>query len=298
MKGIILAGGNGTRLNPITLSTTKQLLPVYSKPMIYYPLSLLMWAGIREILIITKPEDKVKYQAVFQNGSHLGLNIQYKVQSKPNGISEAFILGKEFIGDDDVFLVLGDNIIHGYDLQSVLASSVERIKKDNTDAIIFGYPVQNPKDYGIAKFDKNYKVVSLEEKPKRPKTNCAVIGLYMYKNTVVNDVKGITPSKRGELEITDLNKIYLDKGSLDFKYLGRGMAWFDTGTLETYYEAINYVRGIEKRQGMMISNIEEVAYRMDYISKDDLKTLVNKMPNNEYKNYLINKVINEETNNG
>ena len=298
MKGIILAGGNGTRLNPITLSTTKQLLPVYSKPMIYYPLSLLMWAGIREILIITKPEDKVKYQAVFQNGSHLGLNIQYKIQHKPNGISEAFILGKEFIGDDDVFLVLGDNIIHGYDLQSVLASSVERIKKDNTDAIIFGYPVQNPKDYGIAKFDKNYKVVSLEEKPKKPKTNCAVIGLYMYKNTVVNDVKRITPSKRGELEITDLNKIYLNKGSLEFEYLGRGMAWFDTGTLETYYEAINYVRGIEKRQGMMISNIEEVAYRMDYISKDDLKMLVNKMPNNEYKNYLINKVINEEANNG
>ena len=298
MKGIILAGGNGTRLNPITLSTTKQLLPVYSKPMIYYPLSLLMWAGIREILIITKPEDKVKYQAVFQNGSHLGLNIQYKIQPKPNGISEAFILGKEFIGDDDVFLVLGDNIIHGYDLQSVLASSVERIRKDNTDAIIFGYPVQNPKDYGIAKFDKNYKVVSLEEKPKKPKTNCAVIGLYMYKNTVVNDVKRITPSKRGELEITDLNKIYLNKGSLEFEYLGRGMAWFDTGTLETYYEAINYVRGIEKRQGMMISNIEEVAYRMDYISKDDLKMLVNKMPNNEYKNYLINKVINEEANNG
>ena len=297
MKGIILAGGHGSRLNPITLSTTKQLLPVYSKPLIHYPLSILMWAGIREILLITKPKDKERYYAALKDGKHLGLDISYVEQTEPRGISEAFILGKEFIGKDDVCLILGDNIIHGYDLQAVLSDAVQRIKQKKTEALIFGYPVNNPKDYGIAKFDKNLKVVSLEEKPKKPKTNCAVIGLYIYKNTVVEDVKKIIPSQRGELEITDLNKIYLNRGTLDFHYLGRGMAWFDTGTFETYYEAISYVRGIEKRQGMMISNIEEVAYRMGYISKKELDNLISVMPNNEYRYYLENKVINEGNSN-
>ena len=297
MKGIILAGGHGSRLNPITLSTTKQLLPVYSKPLIHYPLSILMWAGIREILLITKPKDKERYYAALKDGKHLGLDISYVEQAEPRGISEAFILGKEFIGKDDVCLILGDNIIHGYDLQAVLSSAVQRIKQKKTEALIFGYPVNNPKDYGIAKFDKNLKVTSLEEKPQKPKTNCAVIGLYIYKNTVVEDVKKIIPSQRGELEITDLNKIYLNRGTLAFDYLGRGMAWFDTGTFETYYEAISYVRGIEKRQGMMISNIEEVAYRMGYISKKELDNLISVMPNNEYRYYLENKVINEGNSN-
>jgi len=297
MKGIILAGGHGSRLNPITLSTTKQLLPVYSKPLIHYPLSVLMWAGIKEILLITKPKDKERYYAALKDGKHLGLDISYVEQTEPRGISEAFILGKEFIGEDDVCLILGDNIIHGYDLQAVLSEAVEKIKQEKTEALIFGYPVNNPKDYGIAKFDKNLKVVSLEEKPQNPETNCAVIGLYVYKNTVVEDVKKIIPSQRGELEITDLNKIYLNRGTLDFHYLGRGMAWFDTGTFETYYEAISYVRGIEKRQGMMISNVEEVAYRMGYISKSELNNLIRVMPNNEYRHYLENKVVNKENSN-
>ena len=288
MKGIILAGGNGTRLNPITLSTTKQLLPVYSKPMIYYPLSLLMWAGIREILIITKPEDKVKYQAVFQNGSHLGLNIQYKIQSKPNGISEAFILGKEFIGDDDVCLVLGDNIFYGHgfvDLLKKARTNVEKKKK----ATVFGYYVNDPQRYGVVDFDKAGNALTIEEKPAKPKSNYAVIGLYFYPNSVVDIAHTITPSDRGELEITAVNQKYLEGNCLKVELMGRGYAWLDTGTHESLLEASNFIQTIEHRQGLKVACIEEIAYEMGYISKEQLLQLAEPLKKNNYGKYLISR---------
>ena len=297
MKGIILAAGLGTRLYPITTCVSKQLLPVYNKPMIYYPLSVLMLAGIREILIICNPRDKKLFEALLGDGSQIGIEISYKEQKEPNGISEAFVIGEEFIGDDNVALMLGDNILYGYNLQELLATAVQKIK-NGTEAIIFGYPVQNPSEYGVVEYDKDYKVISLHEKPKKPKSNCAVVGLYMYNNSVVSKAKKLKPSFRGELEITDLNKKYLRQGKLFFEHLGRGYAWFDTGTCETYYEASNFIRSVERRQGLMISNIEEVAYGLGYVSDEELELLAGRLGNNQYKNYLLNKVINLGEKNG
>jgi glucose-1-phosphate thymidylyltransferase len=290
MKGIILAAGLGTRLYPITTCVSKQLLPVYNKPMIYYPLSVLMLAGIREILIICNPRDKKLFEALLGDGSQIGIEIIYKEQKKPNGISEAFIIGEEFIGDDNVALMLGDNILYGYNLQEFLASAVQKVK-NGTEAIIFGYPVQNPSEYGVVEYDKDYKVLSLREKPKNPKSNCAVVGLYMYNNSVISKAKKLKPSSRGELEITDLNKKYLRQGKLFFEHLGRGFAWFDTGTCETYYEAANFIRSVERRQGLMISNIEEIAYRLGYVDEDKLKLLAGRLGRNQYRNYLLDKVL-------
>lgn len=286
MKGIILAGGSGTRLYPVTKVASKQLMPIYDKPMVYYPLSTLMLAGIRDILIISTPEDTPKYESLLGDGTQLGLNMSYKVQPSPDGLAQAFILGDTFIGDDDVCLILGDNVFYGGRLPERLKDSVQEVKS-NQNAVVFGYYVNDPERYGVVEFDTDGNAVSIEEKPENPKSNYAVSGLYFYPNDVVQVAKNQKPSPRGELEITDVNKHYLEANRLKVEQMGRGYAWLDTGTHDSLLEASQFVQTLEKRQGMKISCIEEIAYRMDYIDKDQLKALGNEMANNPYGQYLL-----------
>ncbi len=283
MKGIILAGGSGTRLYPITKSISKQIIPIYDKPMIYYPLSVLMLAGIREILIISTPKDIHLYQDLLEDGTQLGLKLEYAIQPSPDGLSQAFIIGEEFIGDDAVCLVLGDNIFYGYNFSSILEEAAAL--KDG--AIVFGYYVNDPDRYGVAEFDENGKVLSIEEKPENPKSNYAVTGLYFYSNDVVKKALSLKPSKRGELEITDLNQLYLDEGRLNMKLLGRGFAWLDTGTHESLMQASNFIHTIEERQGLKVSCIEEIAFLRGYISKEQLLRLADPLRKNQYGDYLV-----------
>ena len=286
MKGIILAGGSGTRLYPITKGVVKQLLPIYDKPMIYYPLSVLLLAGIREILIISTPKDLARFEDLFGDGQDLGVKIQYATQEYPNGLAEAFLIGEEFIGDDDVCLVLGDNLIYGEGIIKTLQSSVHSVAKTQT-SIVFGYYVNNPQDYGVVEFDDNLQAISLEEKPTNPKSNYAVIGLYFYPNDVVQKSKIITPSSRGELEITSINQLYLQEKRLNVELLGRGYAWLDTGTHENLLEAGNFIEIIEKRQGLKIACLEEIACKMGYITKEKLLELGEQMKKNQYGQYLL-----------
>lgn len=281
-KGIVLAGGSGTRLHPVTQVISKQLLPVYDKPMIYYPLSTLMLAGINEILIISTPNDLPKFQELLGDGSQLGINLSFKIQESPDGLAQAFIIGEEFLEDHLSALVLGDNIFYGHDLEKLLISASART---NT-ASIFAYHVKDPERYGVAEIDKNNKVISLEEKPKQPKSNFAVTGLYFYDKRVVSYAKGLKPSKRGELEITDLNKMYLQDDSLYVEKMNRGFAWLDTGTHNSLMEASQFISTIENRQGLKIGCIEEIAYRKGWISKDTLSSLANRYRNSPYGSYL------------
>jgi len=282
MKGIILAGGSGTRLYPITKSISKQIIPVYDKPMIYYPLSVLMLSGIREILIISTPKDLHLYEDLLGDGSQLGLKLSYKIQPSPDGLAQAFILGDEFIGNDNVCLVLGDNIFYGYGFGQTLLKTAQL--KDG--AVVFGYWVRDPERYGVAEFDNESNVLSLEEKPAHPKSNYAVTGLYFYSNDVVAKAKSLKPSARGELEITDLNKMYLQEGRLKMKLLGRGFAWLDTGTHDSLLQASNYIATIEARQGLKVSCIEEIAYNRGFIDKEQLLRLAGEYKNNPYGDYL------------
>lgn len=283
MKGIILAGGSGTRLYPITKSISKQIIPIYDKPMIYYPLSVLMLAGVREILIISTPKDIHLYQDLLEDGSQLGLKIEYAIQPSPDGLAQAFIIGEQFLGDDSACLVLGDNIFYGYNFSPIL----EEAAKLTDGAIVFGYYVNDPERYGVAEFDESGNVLSLEEKPDAPKSNYAVTGLYFYSNDVVKKVLGLKPSKRGELEITDLNRLYLEEGRLKMKLLGRGFAWLDTGTHESLMQASNFIHTIEERQGLKVSCIEEIAYLKGYINKEQLLKLAEPLKKNQYGEYLI-----------
>ncbi len=289
MKGIILAGGSGTRLYPLTKSVSKQLLPIYDKPMIYYPLSVLMLANIREVLIITTPHEQILFKNLLGDGSQFGLKLEYRVQPAPDGLAQAFIIGESFIGNDTSCLVLGDNIFYGYNFSSMLEEASE-IKKG---ASVFGYYVNDPDRYGVVEFDKQGKVISIEEKPKAPKSNYAVTGLYFYDNTVTARAKKIKPSPRGELEITDLNKSYLEDATLHVKLLGRGMAWLDTGTHESLLRASTFVESIEERQGLKIACLEEIAFHKGYISKDQLVELAKPLSKNQYGQYLL-KIANEK----
>ena len=282
MKGIVLAGGAGTRLYPITLAVSKQLLPVYDKPMIYYPLSVLMLAGIRDVLVITTPHDQAQFQRLLRDGSQWGISIQYAIQPKPNGIAEAFIIGREFIGEDGVCLILGDNVFWGQGFTPVLQQAASRER----GATVFAYPVHDPERYGIVNFDANGKAISLDEKPKHPKSNYAITGLYFYDNQVLSIAESIRPSDRGELEITSINKKYLDKGILHVERLGRGFAWLDTGTCESLLDAARFVETIEKRQGYKIACLEEIAWRNGWIGNDDLKSLGRRLSNGSYGIYL------------
>ncbi len=293
MKGIILAGGSGTRLYPITLSVCKQLLPVYDKPMIYYPLSSLMLAGIRDILIITAPSDSDKFKAIFGNGNDLGINITYKEQPAPNGLAEAFIIGKDFIGKENVCLILGDNIFYGHGIPEKF-DYAKNIVKQNGGGVIFTYYVEDPQRYGVIEFknDGSGKVLSIEEKPKEPKSNYAVTGVYFYDNEVIDIAMGLKPSERGELEITDVNNIYLKRGRLNSVTLGRGYAWLDTGTPESLLDASKFIEMTEKRQGLKIGCIEEIAYKMNYISEEGLTKLYNKYAKSGYGKYIL-RIINE-----
>ncbi len=283
MKGIILAGGAGTRLYPITRSISKQIIPVFDKPMIYYPLSVLMLAGIREVLIISTPTDIGLYEKLFGDGSQLGMKISYKIQPSPDGLAQAFILGEEFIGNDNVCLILGDNIFYGYNFRSVL----EEAATLDDGSIVFGYYVKDPERYGVVEFDNTGKAISLEEKPENPKSNYAVTGLYFYSNDVVEKAKNLKPSKRGELEITDLNRLYLEENRLKVKLLGRGFAWLDTGTHESLLQASNFIATIEQRQGLKVSCIEEIAYKKGFISKEQLIELAQPLSKNQYGEYLL-----------
>ncbi|WP_195927079.1 glucose-1-phosphate thymidylyltransferase RfbA [Turicibacter sanguinis] len=287
MKGIILAGGSGTRLYPLTISVSKQVLPIYDKPMIYYPLSVLMLAGIKDILIISTPRDITLFQELFKDGLDLGLNIEYKVQEEPNGLAEAFIIGEDFIGKDNVALVLGDNIFHGYSLSGRLEKVTKR-----EGATIFGYHVSNPTAFGVVEFDKDFNVISIEEKPEQPKSNYAVPGLYFYDNDVIEIAKNVEPSERGELEITAVNNEYLRRGKLKVELFGRGMAWLDTGTHRGLLEASNYVEAVQTRQGLYVACLEEIAYRKGYISKEQLLELSKPLLKTEYGQYLV-KIANE-----
>ena len=283
MKGIILAGGAGTRLYPITKSISKQIIPIYDKPMIYYPLSILMLSNIREILIISTPQDIGLYKNLFGNGKQLGLEISYKIQPSPDGIAQAFVIGEDFIGNDSVCLILGDNLFFGYGLSGILKKSAEL----QDGAIVFGYFVKDPQRYGVVGFNENKEAISLEEKPKEPKSNYAVTGLYFYSNDVVEKAKNLKPSARGEYEITDLNHLYLDEKRLKVELLGRGMAWLDTGTHESLLDASNFIATIEKRQGLKIACIEEIAYKKGFINKEQLLKLIEQLKNNQYGEYLM-----------
>lgn len=292
MKGIILAGGSGTRLYPVTRAVSKQLLPVYDKPLIYYPLSVLMLAGITEILIISTPEDLPRFKDLFGSGTQLGLSFSYVEQPKPEGIAQAFILGKEFIDNDSVCLVLGDNIFYGHGFSGMLRNAAE-LKKG---ALVFGYPVRDPERYGVVYFDKNGNATKIEEKPQNPKSKFAVPGLYFYDSQVSEIAENLSPSARGELEITDLNLEYLKKGELKVDLIGRGISWLDTGTHEALQQAASFVETIEARQGLKISCIEEISYRMGYINREKLKELADEMSNNSYGAYLL-EILEEETEN-
>lgn len=289
MKGIILAGGSGTRLYPITKSISKQIIPVYDKPMIYYPLSVLMLADIREILIISTPHDIHLYENLLGDGSDLGIVLKYAIQPSPDGLAQAFIIGDEFIGDDSVCMILGDNIFYGFDFSRTLREAAQL--KDG--AMVFGYYVNDPERYGVAEFDGDGKVLSLEEKPAVPKSNYAVTGLYFYSNDVIQKSKGLKPSKRGELEITDLNRLYLEEGRLKMQLMGRGMAWLDTGTHDSLLEASNFISTIENRQGLKVACIEEIAYRYGFIDREQLLRLAEPLKKNHYGEYLI-KIANEK----
>ena len=291
MKGIILAGGSGTRLHPITCSISKQMLPIYDKPMIYYPLSTLMLAGIKEILIISTPRDLPTFRDLLGDGKNLGLTFKYKEQPSPDGLAQAFILGEEFIGNDTVCMILGDNIFYGQGFGNVLLETA----KLKQGACVFGYYVNDPERYGVVEFDKNRKAISLEEKPSSPKSNYAVTGLYFYDNSVVKKAKALKPSKRGELEITDLNKVYLEEDSLEVKILSRGMAWLDTGTYESLLQAANFIATLEQRQGLKASCIEEIAYIRGFIDKKQLLSLAEPIKNSQYGKYLL-KIANDEIN--
>ena len=291
MKGIILAGGSGTRLYPATKVTSKQLLPIYDKPMIYYPLSILMLAGIREILVITTPEDKHQYEELLGDGSSIKLKLSYKVQPAPEGLAQAFMIGESFIQNDSVCLILGDNLFYGNGLPKRLKESVKSVR-DNGHAVVFGYYVNDPKRYGVIEFDNDGNAISIEEKPIEPRSNYAIAGLYFYPNDVIEIAKNQKPSARGELEITDVNKTYLDQGRLVVEQMSRGYAWLDTGTHDSLLEASQFVQTLEKRQGIKISCIEEIAYRMGYIDKNKLKSLGIEMGNNPYGEYLL-KIVKE-----
>lgn len=283
MKGIILAGGSGTRLYPITRSISKQIIPVYDKPMIYYPLSVLMLAGIREILIISTPTDIILYENLFGDGSQLGLKLSYVIQPSPDGLAQAFILGEEFIGDDNVCMILGDNIFYGYNFRSIL----EEAARLEDGSIVFGYYVNDPERYGVVEFDDTGKVISIEEKPEHPKSSYAVTGLYFYSNDVVKKAKSLKPSKRGELEITDLNRLYLKEERLNVKLLGRGFAWLDTGTHDSLLQASNFIATIEQRQGLKVSCIEEIAFKKGFINREQLIELAQPLSKNQYGQYLL-----------
>ena len=285
MKGIILAGGSGTRLHPLTQVVSKQLLPIYDKPMIYYPLSVLMLAGIKEILIISTPQDLPNFKRLFGDGSQIGLTLSYIEQPSPDGLAQAFILGEDFIGDDDVCLVLGDNIFYGAGLQTLLNNAVS-IVTEKKEATVFGYYVDDPERYGVAEFDEDGKVLSIEEKPLEPKSNFAVIGLYFYPNSVVSIAKNVKPSHRGELEITTVNQEYLEDKKLNLQLMGRGFAWLDTGTHESLTEATEFVKAVEKRTGLKIACIEEVAYRKGFISKEQFAATVTNLGKSSYADYL------------
>ena len=289
MKGIILAGGSGTRLYPLTKSISKQIMPIYDKPMIYYPLSVLMLANIKEVLIISTERDLPVFKELLKDGSELGLKLEYKVQEKPNGLAEAFIIGEEFIGDDNVALILGDNIFYGSGFRGL----VEEAAKLESGAIVFGYPVKDPRAYGVVEFDETGKAISLEEKPKNPKSNYAIPGLYFYDNTVVEKAKNVKPSARGEIEITTVNEMYLSEGKLNVKNLGRGVAWLDTGTHDALLEAANFVQTVQKRQGFYIACIEEIAYAKGWINKEQLLKLAEPMMKTEYGKYLQDLVREE-----
>jgi glucose-1-phosphate thymidylyltransferase len=289
VKGIILAGGSGTRLYPITKGVSKHLLPVYDKPMIYYPLSILMLSGIRDILIITTPEDHDSFMRMLGNGSDYGINLTYKIQPNPDGLAQAFIIGEEFIGNDNVCLILGDNIFWGQGFTPILHNAVNR----NSGATVFGYQVKDPERFGVVEFDKNKKAISVEEKPNEPKSNFAVTGLYFYDNDVIEMAKQVKPSSRGELEITTLNNMYLERGDLNVEVLGRGFAWLDTGTYESLLEAAMFVETIEKRQGYMVACLEEIAWRNNWITDNDILKSANILSKNSYGKYL-SSLINDE----
>jgi glucose-1-phosphate thymidylyltransferase len=288
MKGIILAGGSGTRLYPVTTVVSKQLLPIYDKPMIYYPLSILMSAGITEILIISTPQDLPRFEELFGDGSQFGLRFDYVVQPSPDGLAQAFILGEDFIGEDDVCLVLGDNIHYGHGIQTLLKQSVAIVESEQK-SVVFGYTVTDPERYGVAEVDNHGNVLSVEEKPKHPKSNIAIIGLYFYPNDVVKKAKQVKPSDRGELEITSLHQAYLDENRLKLQPMGRGYAWLDTGTHESLIDASNFIQTIETRQGLKVACIEEIAYEEGYISKEQLLQLAEPLKKNDYGQYLIRR---------
>ncbi|MDX4062476.1 glucose-1-phosphate thymidylyltransferase RfbA [Aliarcobacter skirrowii] len=288
MKGIILAGGSGTRLYPITKGVSKQLVPIYDKPMIYYPLSVLMLAGIKEVLIITTPQDQQSFINLLGDGSELGMRFEYVVQPSPDGLAQAFILGEEFLAGDDACLVLGDNIFYGHGLTELLSKSIKNAKDENK-ATVFGYYVSDPQRYGVAEFNENGDVISIEEKPKEPKSNYAVVGLYFYPNDVVKKAKDVKPSDRGELEITTLNQDYLNENRLKVELMGRGYAWLDTGTHESLLEASSFIQTIENRQSLKVACLEEIAYEMGYISKEKLLELAEPLKKNQYGQYLISR---------
>lgn len=287
MKGIVLAGGSGTRLYPSTIAVSKQLLPVYDKPMIYHPISVLMLAGIKDILIISTPKDLPNFKKLLGDGSQIGVNFSYVEQPSPDGLAQAFILGKDFIGDDSVALILGDNIFYGPSFSAMLKKAVERTE-NNFGATLFAYQVKDPQRFGVVEFDENNKVVSIEEKPQYPKSKYAITGLYFYNNNVVDYVKNQKPSKRGELEITDVNNTYLEKENVYVEILGRGFAWLDTGTHESLLQASEFIKTIEDNQGIKIACLEEVAYRMGFINKEQLHKIAEKYPNNPYFQYIMN----------